>query len=318
MTAAAGAVGLAGWKIGSDSSARPASTPVASPTGSPAVIPSAATATADVRQHGAAGDGATDDTAAFETALRQSPYLFVPPGRYVLTRTLVIPEGTRVVGGGKYNTHLVHAHNGDLAHLSAQCSLAELTLDGQGRKFSGRGLVISGSDGKQSLQGVAVVDFRDYCIDFETAEAGSQFRASQIDVARVDAATGTGRFAIHVAGQRQLASTPRSFIQLETQGQCAIDFGGSNDTYVTASTLGDLRFTPESRGVNITTSRLLNQTALTIDGHGITIVGCDIAPQLTLAPGADHVIVAPNSFNRLPVIDNSGNSRHQLPPDYSS
>jgi hypothetical protein len=87
--------------------------------------------------------------------------------------------------------------------------------------------------------------------------------------------------------------------------------------YVVASTLGDLRFTADSRGVNISTSRLLNQEALTIDGHGVTIVGCDIAAQITLAPGADHVVVAPNAFNRLPVVDKSGNKRHQLPPDYS-
>jgi hypothetical protein len=236
----------------------------------------------------------------------------------VITRTLEIPPTTRVVGGGKYNTLLLHAHDGDFARLAERCSLAELSVQGQGADFGGRGLVISSNDGLQSLQSVAILDFDGYCIDFETPDAGSQFRAIQVDVGRTDAESGSERYAIHVAADRQLASVPRSFMQLETQGLCAIDFGGCNDMYVVASTLGDLRFTSESRGVNISASRLLNQEKLTVDGHGVTIVGCDIAAQITLAPDSDHVVVAPNAFNRLPVIDRSGNDRHQLPPRYSS
>ncbi|MGY1709483.1 glycosyl hydrolase family 28-related protein [Geodermatophilus sp. SYSU D00758] len=273
---------------------------------------------ADVRQHGAVGDGSTDDTAAFEAALQSSTHVHVPPGTYVLRRTLVVPPMARLVGGGKYNTQLLHAHDGDFARLTARSSLSDLSIEGQGGQFGGRGLVIPENDGQQSLQSVAVVGFDGYCIDFETPDAGSQFRAAQLDVARVDAGTGTDRYAVHVAPDRQLASVPRSFVQVETQGQCAIDFGGCNDFYVVASTLGDLRFTTESRGVNISASRLLNQEELTIAGHGITIVGCDIAAQITLAPGADHIVIAPNAFNRLPVIDRSGNDRHQLPPRYHS
>ena len=314
--AVAGATGVLGWRAldGSDDGGAP------SGSGSGADSFSSSpprSAMADVREYGAVGDGQADDTGAFEAALRASPYVYVPPGTYALGRTLEIPATTRMVGGGKYNTLLLHAHDGDFARLLERTSLSDLSVEGRGGDFDGRGLVMSGSDGQQSLQSVAVVGFDGYCIDFETPDAGSQFRAAQVDVARTGAETGTERYAIHVSEDQQLASVPRSFIQLETQGLCAIDFGGCNDTYVVASTLGDLRFTPESRGVNISSSRLLNQENLTIDGHGITIVGCDIAPQLTLAPGADHIVVAPNAFNRLPVIDRSGNDRHQLPPSYS-
>jgi Pectate lyase superfamily protein/TAT (twin-arginine translocation) pathway signal sequence len=317
-TAAVGATGLIAWQAvdGSDDGG---GSPLPSPSGSGTYTPPAApAATADVRQQGAVGDGSTDDTAAFEQALQSAASIVVPPGTYLLTRTLDIPPTTRIVGGGKYNTTLLHGHDGDFARLGERCSLAELSIEGRGADFPGRGLVITGNDGLQSLQSVAILDFDGYCIDFETPDAGSQFRASQVDVGRTAAETGSERYAIHVAPEQQLASVPRSFVQLETQGLCAIDFGGCNDTYVVASTLGDLRFTPESRGVNISSSRLLNQLELTIDGHGVTIVGCDIAAQITLAPGSDHVVVAPNAFNRLPVIDESGNDRHQLPPPYSS
>lgn len=316
-TAAAGATGLIAWQAvgGSDNDGSPPPSSGGTATYTP---PPAPAATADVRQNGATGDGSTDDTAAFEEALQSAASVHVPPGRYLITRTLDIPPTTRIVGGGKYNTSLLHGHDGDFARLGERCSIAELSIEGRGADFPGRGLVITSNDGLQSLQSVAILDFDGYCIDFETPEAGSQFRAMQVDVGRTDAETGSERFAIHVAPEQQLASVPRSFVQLETQGLCAIDFGGCNDMYVVASTLGDLRFSPESRGVNISSSRLLNQEELTIDGHGVTIVGCDIAAQLTLAPGSDHIVVAPNAFNRLPVIDNSGNDRHQLPPRYSS
>lgn len=308
-TAAVGATGLVAWQVTGGTRERPAG-------GTARYTPPPSTMT-DVRQVGAAGDGATDDTAAFEAALQESPHVYVPPGTYLLSRTLELPPTARVVGGGKYNTLLLHAHDGDFARLGPQSSLVELSIEGQGTEFGGRGLVISGSDGQQSLQSVGVVGFDGYCIDFETADAGSQFRAVQVDLARVGGDSGSERFAVHISPDQQLASVPRSFLQLETQGYCAIDFGGCNDTYVVASTLGDLRFTAESRGVNISASRLLNQEQLVIDGHGITIVGCDIAPQLVLAPGCDHVVVAPNAFNRMPVIDRSGNDRHQLPPTYN-
>lgn len=315
VTAAVGASGLIGWQVvtASDDATSPPGSRGSANGFSPLPQPSEMV---DVKRHGAVGDGAVDDTAAFEAALQASVYVYVPPGAYVISRTLQIPPTARVFGGGKYNTVMLHANDDDFALLAARCSLADLSIEGQGGDFGGRGLVISDSDGQQSLQSVGVVGFDGYCIDFESPDAGSQFRAVQVDVARTDAGTGSERYAVHVAPQQQLAAVPRSFMQLETQGLCAIDFGGCNDMYVVASTLGDLKFTSESRGVNISASRLLNQEQLTIDGHGVTIVGCDIAAQITLAPGADHIVVAPNAFNRLPVIDRSGNDRHQLPPRY--
>jgi hypothetical protein len=270
----------------------------------------------DLRDYGAKADGVTDAAPAFTAARRVSAHIYVPPGDYAVKSLLALPRATRIEGGGKYNTRLLHAHGGDFATLAEGVGISELTIEGQGARHPGRGLVLGGYDGKQYLNAVAVVGFDGYCIDFETVTAGSQFRAAQVDVARTSAGSGTGRYAIHVAHGRQLAAVPRSFVQLETQGTCAIDFGGCNDMYVTASTIGDLAFTAESRGVNIAASRLLNQLALTIAGQAVTIVGCDIAAQLTIAPGSSHVVVAPNAFNRLPVIDNSGNKRNQLPPTY--
>ncbi|PWN22927.1 pectin lyase-like protein, partial [Microstroma glucosiphilum] len=55
-----------------------------------------------LKDEGAKGDGAADDTAAFQAAVRRSAQegkvLYVPHGQYLLTSTVVIPPGCRIVG----------------------------------------------------------------------------------------------------------------------------------------------------------------------------------------------------------------------------
>lgn len=54
-----------------------------------------------VRDFGATGDGVTDDTAAFQTALNAAQgnkILFVDAGSYILTSTVTVPLGSRIVG----------------------------------------------------------------------------------------------------------------------------------------------------------------------------------------------------------------------------
>lgn len=66
----------------------------------------------NVKEHGARGDGRVDDTSALQSILNRfagvdhthshshsHPYIiWIPHGHYLLTRTLVIPPGTRIVG----------------------------------------------------------------------------------------------------------------------------------------------------------------------------------------------------------------------------
>lgn len=54
------------------------------------------------RDHGAVGDGVHDDTQALQTLLRDhagtSKVLWIPHGNYLITDTLIIPPGSRIVG----------------------------------------------------------------------------------------------------------------------------------------------------------------------------------------------------------------------------
>ncbi len=63
-----------------------------------------------VKQFGAAGDGKTDDTAAFQRALKEAAgkVIGIPPGRYVITDILEITRtGTVLVGAGPGKTVLL-------------------------------------------------------------------------------------------------------------------------------------------------------------------------------------------------------------------
>jgi polygalacturonase len=66
----------------------------------------------DVRAYGAAGDGVTDDTAAIQLALSAAGAagggrVCIPPGRYRVTNTLLVPSNTQVWGAGRGSSVLV-------------------------------------------------------------------------------------------------------------------------------------------------------------------------------------------------------------------
>src|SRR5581483_1243509 len=64
-----------------------------------------------ILSYGAAGDGATDCTAALQNcvndALTQGKAVWLPPGSYVITGTLNLPTGTTLQGAGMWYTSLI-------------------------------------------------------------------------------------------------------------------------------------------------------------------------------------------------------------------
>lgn len=54
----------------------------------------------NVKSYGAVGDGVTDDTTAFQTAIALGGELLIPPGKYKITNTLTITKGISIRGQG--------------------------------------------------------------------------------------------------------------------------------------------------------------------------------------------------------------------------
>ncbi|MEQ9103463.1 MAG: glycosyl hydrolase family 28-related protein [Rhodothermales bacterium] len=61
----------------------------------------------NVRDHGAVGDGKTDDTQAIQAALARHKNVYLPTGWYRVTETLKLKEGNALIGLHPYATQLV-------------------------------------------------------------------------------------------------------------------------------------------------------------------------------------------------------------------
>ena len=94
-------------------------------------------AAADVKLHGATGDGATDDTRAVQAALNAGVDVFFPAGTYVVSSALTLPSGSmRVYGAGMDISTIKFAAGGGLTMFDVtgkhDLLFSDLTLDANG------------------------------------------------------------------------------------------------------------------------------------------------------------------------------------------
>ena len=262
-------------------------------------------------------DGTSDCAAAFTASLtaRTGGVVYVPhiAAGYKFLSGFTIPANTTLYFESRQTTKLVHAFNGDFITMGDRACIVNGWLDGNAAGgFTGKALLFTGTNGGQCVQGCRITDWDGACMDFAVG-AGSQSSFHDIRMARSAAGTGTGRYAVVISATQQLSAVPRKFSHIETDGTCSFDFGGCNDTFISDSFLADLNYTADTRGVQITGCRIANAASLTINGHQNSLVACDIAPQVTIASGADAITIGPGAYNGNPqVIDNSGNGRNQV------
>lgn len=274
--------------------------------------------------YGAVGDCSTNNYAAFLAALTAGTgrRVYVPdpePGScYVLgTGTLTIPTNTWLIGANKRTTKLQHAVNAAMFAPADGAGLMNLYLEGDGDTYSGVALAFGGTFGRQVVQHMRMVNFRDNVMDFSTA-AGSQSSFHDIEMNSWDAtthaaaATGSGKFAAVFDTAQQLSAVPRKFTQIETNGSPSFHFGGCNNTMVSDSFLGDLGFDDDSRSVHLSGIRLANQTTLTLYGHGNTWVNSSISPALTIDSTSDDWHLCGNVYNNPPIVDNTANQNNEI------
>lgn len=158
-----------------------------------------------------------------------------------------IPADASIQGAGKRATIVNKGFSGTLATLADGVQLKDMKIDGKGAARTGKGFLFAGTDGRQSLSQVEMVDMDDYCLDFATA-AGSQSEFIGCKFARYN---GIARdvYSVRIDAAQQLAAIPRKFIACETDGTPFIDLGGCNDLHLMQGYWGKLKFGAESRGV---------------------------------------------------------------------
>lgn len=90
-----------------------------------------------VKDYGAKGDGTTNDTAAFASALSETGVAIVPPGTY-LVGTLPMSAGQKILGLSRYKSILKYKGDGAIISISgANCEVSALTLDGNRKASDG-------------------------------------------------------------------------------------------------------------------------------------------------------------------------------------
>jgi hypothetical protein len=240
--------------------------------------------------------------------LRASTYRWQQP--------VVLPDGARLIGSGKYATEVLHEHDGDMLALGSEGGFSHLTLDGQGDSHAGRGVVMGAGKARQYCEHFQIIDFADRCLDFDAVDAGSQSIWFNGTLAQLIGAA-IGQEAIRVHPAQQLAATPRKFIACESNGKRFIDLGGCNNLFIVdGGYIAEIVFTAESRGVVISGVRLggtytAESGILHVKGHNIAISGCDVGPDVVIDAGYTPITLQANTYNGT-VIDNSGNPHLNL------
>lgn len=134
-----------------------------------------------VKDFGAVGDGATNDSAACVAAITAvgvaGGTVWFPAGTYKLGSGLgTIPDNVHLLGAGKAGTTLKKAFNGDIATLGLNCTASDLSVNGDGSNFTGRGFVItagsSAGTGYQKIRNVSIYDMASYCVEWTASAAG--------------------------------------------------------------------------------------------------------------------------------------------------
>ena len=127
-----------------------------------------------VKDFGAVGDGVTDDTAAIQAAITATGAntLFFPAGTYKISSALTQPTSQLWQGdGGRNATILSKTFNGDLVTMGNRSAIHDITINGNGATYSGKGIVVPVSTFSQSIERVFVNQTAGQCLDF-VADAG--------------------------------------------------------------------------------------------------------------------------------------------------
>lgn len=86
--------------------------------------------TVNVKDFGVTGDGATDDTAAIQTAVDFAREVYFPPGTYKITSSIIVPSNTTIRCAGNVTIDISGAASGSTAFYSAGSFGSPVSLSG--------------------------------------------------------------------------------------------------------------------------------------------------------------------------------------------
>lgn len=226
--------------------------------------------TVSVKDFGAVGDGVADDTTAIQTAINSfggsGGSVYFPNGTYKITGSLIIPDYIQIFGAGRRISVIKKHFVGSMvSSCGGYVTIKDITFDGNGASFSGRGVVFTTSSQNTTFIDMDIENVTEQCILFSQPDVGALFRA--IGCTFYTTAT-PGTMGAVVVGATDTQATSRHFTNCESGGCTLFDFGGCNDLYVTGGYSNCLLF-----GNSNCTKVMLTNMRIGAAGGTVTIRG---------------------------------------------
>lgn len=234
-----------------------------------------------VTDYGATGNGTTDDTAAIQaaiTAAGQNADVVFPSGTYLITSTLTSLTGQRWLGrGGQRGTTIKKGANIDMVVVGTLSTILDISLEGVGATYTGKGFVIS-SGFSQNLVRCRAVNMGGEPLYFAN-NAGGGANVTAFEGYPVDTDTYAG---CAIAGDT--SPHPRFFRGMWLSGaNFALGPGAGNGGSMTQFYIRDLRFDATSTLFHISNGRCATIGATTtIRGFDHSIDGVAFAGPVAL------------------------------------
>ncbi|WP_158606510.1 glycosyl hydrolase family 28-related protein [Paenibacillus ginsengarvi] len=267
-----------------------------------------ATYEANIVDYGAVGNGVADDTKAFVQAFSAGTgCVVVPKGTYKITSTITIPDSYILKGIGSLS-YILKGFNGDMVRMENGSQITQLTLEGNGKTYTGRGIIIESGSG-QKIADITIKNTAGYCIEYTAPSVGM---ISTIDKCNLGTLNKEQLPAIKYPMDSP-SGGDRKVTTVDCGGGLLADFAGCSTTLVSnCNTIGFI-FNPLSRKVSLLGNRIAGGTAkvnLDIYGTNHCVVANTIATPIYLRQGTHHSVVKANISDG--VINQSGNNTNQL------
>ena len=247
----------------------------------------------NVKTHGAACDGVTDDTAAVNAGNTAAVSAGVPlyfPGPCLVTSPIALTSAhnnLKWIAFGKELGGLIKGFNGDLVTVTGTQNFEahNMHFDGQHGTFTGKGFVFSGTAHYPKFPGCFFEAFTDSHIEFG-ADSGYDFKAPG---ARFLLGSGqTNPRCIHVNGP-DLGATHRHFVDCSLDGH--YDFDGAQATQVTGGRFNTIETDADTSVLEVCGASWAASSAITINADNVTVTGCRVANSVTFSSGSSGAFI---------------------------
>lgn len=233
----------------------------------------------------------TDNTAFIREALHcGAPVVIIPSGDFIIRETLLVPNKVVLRGSGPLS-QLVKQHNGFMLQLSDQAQLQNLRLFGNGKTFSGGGvLILSGNN--QTISNCSITHTESYCIEYRGAAVGA---TSTIESCVLYTDNKSQVPAVKYPDNE--VNGDRKLLSIDCNGGLLADFAGCSTVLITnCNTIGVL-FRANSKKVSMIGNRLAGGTAglaVKLRGMNHVIVGNMSATAIEIGSGVNHCVILGN------------------------